>query len=79
MASTRYLYGDGFTEAHYAAVAQLAPSVAALAFAAGIEAELPGQVNCQAAILLRTDQPTTVGLGDSFVGGFLAAWPISGG
>ena len=75
MASTRYLYGDGFTESDYTTVARLPPSDAALAFATGIEAELPGQVHCQAAILLQTDQPTTVGLGDSFVGGFLAAWP----
>lgn len=75
MASTRYLYGDGFTESDYAAVARLPPSQAALTFAAGIEAALPGQVHCQAAILLQTDHPTTVGLGDSFVGGFLAAWP----
>jgi ADP-dependent phosphofructokinase/glucokinase len=75
MASTRYLYGDGFVESDYAAVARLPPSEAALAFATGIHAELPGQVRCEAAILLQTDHPTTVGLGDSFVGGFLAAWP----
>ena len=75
MASTRYLYGDGFTESDYAAVARLPPSRSALAFAAGIEAELPGLVRCEAGIVLQTDNPTTVGLGDSFVGGFLAAWP----
>jgi len=74
MASTRYLFGDGFTESDYAAVARLPPSRSALAFAAGIEAELPGSVRCEAGIVLQTDNPTTVGLGDSFVGGFLAAW-----
>ena len=78
MASTRYLYGDGFTDSDYAAVARLPPSQTGLAFVAGVEAELPGQVHGEAAILLHTDHPTTVGLGDSFVGGFLAAWPMMG-
>jgi ADP-dependent phosphofructokinase/glucokinase len=74
MASTRYLFGDDFTEADYNTVAVAHRSPAGAAFAAELEARLPGLVRCLPAILLHTDQPTTVGLGDTFVGGFLAAW-----
>ncbi len=74
MASTRYLYGDDFTRADYDRVDALPPGEAGVAFATAVEARLPGRVACRPAFVLRTDTPTTVGLGDTFVGGFLAAW-----
>lgn len=74
MASTRYLHGDNFTEAEYNQVAHAPPSDAGAAFATEIEALMPDVVRCVPAILLTTSNPTTIGLGDAFVGGFLAAW-----
>ena len=77
MASTRYVHGDNFTEVDYEHIAHASPSAAGTTFAAAIEALLPGLARCVPAILLTTPDPTTVGLGDSFVGGFLAAWSRS--
>jgi ADP-dependent phosphofructokinase/glucokinase len=34
---------------------------------------MPGQVRCLPTFILDADQPTTIGLGDTFVGGFLAS------
>lgn len=44
------------------------------ALADGPEARPPERVRCLPAKLFQTDQPTTVGLGDTFVGGFLDEW-----
>ena len=73
MASTRYLYGDDFSEADYAKMTQARASEAGTDFAARLQARLPGLVRCLAAKDMQTDHPTTVGLGDAFVGGFLEA------
>lgn len=78
MASTRYLCGDDFTEADYRAVARRPDQPPGAEFAREIEARLPGLVRCQPAKLLESTHPTTVGLGDTFVGGFLAAWVGAG-
>lgn len=40
-------------------------------FAEKIEANFGGCIRCLPAVDIKVDQPTTVGLGDSFVGGFL--------
>jgi ADP-dependent phosphofructokinase/glucokinase len=74
MASTRYLHGDGFSAAHYEQMLEAPERLAGAALAAALEARLPGRVRCLLAKDLQTSHPTTVGLGDAFVGGFLEAW-----
>lgn len=73
MASTRYLLGDGFTADDYRATAALEPTTAARVLAARIEEADPSRTCCEAALVLTVERPTTIGLGDTFVGGFLAA------
>lgn len=73
MASTRYFVGDGHTAADYERVAGLPEQPAGAAVAAALEARFPGRIVCRAALVLETDHPSTIGLGDTFVGGFIAA------
>lgn len=73
MASTRYLHGDGFTEQDYRAVEALANHERGAEVASRLESSLGGGVCAVAALVLETDSPTTIGLGDTFVGGFIAA------
>ncbi|KQY44386.1 ADP-dependent glucokinase/phosphofructokinase [Cellulomonas sp. Root137] len=74
MASTRYRLGDGFTADDYAATrAMTAPAVGQR-----VSAEVADLLGGDAAVVPALDlsdvaAPTTIGLGDSFVGGFLAA------
>lgn len=73
MASTRYLHGDAFTAAQHETAKGGPRHRGGLAFARALENLLPGEVCCVPALWLSTDRPTTVGLGDAFVGGFIAA------
>jgi ADP-dependent phosphofructokinase/glucokinase len=73
MASTRYCYGDGFTEREYREVGSLPPSARGAEFATAIEDRMGSAVRCLPAFVLTVDRPTTIGLGDTFVGGFIAA------
>ena len=73
MASTRYLYGDGFTEQDYRAVEALPSNARGAEVAAGLERSLGVGVRAVPALVLDTGSPTTIGLGDTFVGGFVAA------
>jgi ADP-dependent phosphofructokinase/glucokinase len=73
MSAVRYLYGDDFTEADYWAVRRRLQRQDGHIFAEAIEALLPGRVSCVPSYHLSSPTPTTVGLGDSFVGGFIAA------
>lgn len=73
MAATRYRLGDGHTAQDFADTADLARHPGGAAVVAAVERELPAVG--VAAFLLEVAQPTTIGLGDSFVGGFLAAVP----
>jgi ADP-dependent phosphofructokinase/glucokinase len=74
MASTRYWMGDGFTAEDYAATASLTPGTTAQRLVSDV-ADLLGPDACVVPALDLTGvaTPTTIGLGDSFVGGFLAA------
>jgi ADP-dependent phosphofructokinase/glucokinase len=74
MASTRYRLGDGFTADDYAVTGAMTPSPSAQRLTAEV-AGLLGPDACVVPALDLTDvaAPTTIGLGDSFVGGFLAA------
>jgi ADP-dependent phosphofructokinase/glucokinase len=73
MSGARYLFGDQFTGADYAAVRRGRRREDGRAFAQRLESLLPGQVCCEPSYRLSSAKPTTVGLGDSFVGGFIAA------
>jgi len=73
MASTRYRLGDGFTADDYAATGAMVPGAAGARAATEVEALLSGAVVVPALDLTDVASPTTIGLGDSFVGGFLAA------
>ncbi|CAN5331801.1 hypothetical protein BH11ACT5_BH11ACT5_14230 [soil metagenome] len=77
MAATRYRVGDGHTASDYDETGTLAVHSGGVAFAAAFEARFPGLAVCVPAYDLRTETPTTIGLGDSFVGGFFAAWSTS--
>ncbi|NQX14864.1 ADP-dependent glucokinase/phosphofructokinase [Rathayibacter sp. VKM Ac-2857] len=71
MASTRYLLGDGIIAADYDRVAQLPAQPGGVAVCAAVEARLPAV--CTPGLVLETDRPTTIGLGDAFAGGFVSA------
>jgi len=72
MASTRYRFGDDFTIADYTGMSRETRHPRGVALAATLETAVPGLV-CIPAFLLDDPHPTTIGLGDSFVGGFIAA------
>jgi ADP-dependent phosphofructokinase/glucokinase len=74
MASTRYRLGDGFTADDYAATAALPPGEVGATVAAEVARLLgPGATVIPSLDLTAVPAPTTIGLGDTFVGGFLAA------
>lgn len=73
MAGTRFRVGDGLTAAEYERTSRMPRQPAAVEFGAALEARLPGRVSVVPAYALDVAAPTTIGLGDSFVGGFIAA------
>lgn len=72
MAATRYVHGDGFTAEDYTATGRREPGPQGARFAGEVEV-VAGDVACEPAYVLDVPRPTTIGLGDTFVGGFLAA------
>ncbi|WP_167202663.1 ADP-dependent glucokinase/phosphofructokinase [Actinomyces respiraculi] len=68
MASTRFLHGDAYTRAEYDAVATAAREQVGTALArdAGL---LAAGVRIAPGFAVRTEHPTTIGLGDAFIGG----------
>lgn len=75
MASARYCHGDDFTAADYDTLAAMARSPLGAEFADALAARLGSAVCCVPANTLTVDKATTIGLGDTFVGGFIAALP----
>lgn len=73
LAGVRYWRGDDFTVDDLASVAALPVRPDGQRFAEQVSAELAEAVCCVPTRLIETDTPTTIGLGDTFVGGFLAA------
>ncbi|MFV0428399.1 MAG: ADP-dependent glucokinase/phosphofructokinase [Arachnia sp.] len=73
MASTRYIYGDGFDAEDYLRTASLPRSPAGARAAQGIE-RLAADIVCVPGRSLSAAKATTIGLGDTFVGGFIAAY-----
>ncbi|PUB27052.1 ADP-dependent phosphofructokinase/glucokinase [Promicromonospora sp. AC04] len=78
MASTRYLVGDGQTAQDYARTAAMDPPERGIAFARELERRFGARLACRPALALTTPTPTTIGLGDSFVGGFIAVLAAGG-
>ena len=73
LASTLYCYGDGFTLADYERVCAMPSHAGGRDFSQLLEARLGDAVCCVPAHALDVPDPTTIGLGDTFVGGFVAA------
>jgi ADP-dependent phosphofructokinase/glucokinase len=73
IASTRYCYGDDYTDEQYELARSLPARPEALEFATALEEQMGSVVRCIPGFRLEVAQPTTIGLGDSFVGGFLAS------
>jgi ADP-dependent phosphofructokinase/glucokinase len=72
MASARYVYGDSLTLAQYESVASFPHNSAAGAVEAAVTTRLSQQFAFSQGFQLDIESPTTIGLGDTFIGGFLA-------
>jgi len=77
MASTRYHCGDTLTLDDYEEMAGRARNPVATAVGDALMAEFGNQSVFSPGIALDTDTPTSIGLGDSFIGGFLAELALS--
>jgi ADP-dependent phosphofructokinase/glucokinase len=73
MAATRYRHGDNFTCDDVDRLRRQPRRPESVAFASALRERTGDTVHCVAAFALDVENPTTVGLGDTFVGGFLAA------
>jgi hypothetical protein len=73
VASTRYSHGDEYTDRHYDLMRHRPRRPEAVEFAAALEDRMGAAVRCVPGFRLDVAEPTTIGLGDAFVGGFLAA------
>ncbi|MFV2017339.1 ADP-dependent glucokinase/phosphofructokinase [Micromonospora sp. LOL_023] len=73
MAALRYRHGDDFTDSDIERLRRHPRRPGSVAFAAELRARLGDRVHCVPAFALDVTNPTTVGLGDTFVGGFLTA------
>jgi ADP-dependent phosphofructokinase/glucokinase len=72
MAATRYGHGDDFTDEDVERLRRRPRRPESVAFAAALRSRLGEVVDCVPGFALDVENPTTVGLGDTFVGGFLA-------
>lgn len=72
IACTRYSRGDDYTHDDYDSMRTLPRAADAVRFAASLEARMGTVVCCVPGLRMDVAEPTTVGLGDTFVGGFLA-------
>ena len=73
MASTRYVKGDVFTPSDFKQVSEYPKSKSGSEFANEMQTRFGAEANCIPGFELRVEKPTTIGLGDTFVGGFVAA------
>ena len=73
MATTRYRFGDDFTIENYKETENLNPKEEGTVFADKLKKLLGNKVCCVPVVHVKEINTTTVGLGDSFVGGFLPA------
>lgn len=72
MATTRFRHGDDWTVENHQEIGSLPPGAAGARFAAAIAALLRDRVCCIPVAQVAQANATTIGLGDAFVGGFLA-------
>ena len=72
-ASARYLRGDAMTAADIVAIGDLPHHPAGVAVVDALRVRSAGRIHGVAARSLLSDDPTTIGLGDTFVGGFVAS------
>ncbi|MDR1443311.1 MAG: ADP-dependent glucokinase/phosphofructokinase [Treponema sp.] len=73
MATARFRFGDDFTCKDYAGTGALPREDRGTAFAGEIQALLGDRVCCVPSFLVPEKNVTTIGLGDTFAGGFLPA------
>jgi ADP-dependent phosphofructokinase/glucokinase len=73
MAATRYSHGDTFTGEDVDRLRHRPRRPESATFAAALRALMGDTIHCVPGFVLDVENPTTVGLGDTFVGGFLAA------
>jgi ADP-dependent phosphofructokinase/glucokinase len=73
LATARYCYGDDFTVENYEACAGLSPGQDNAAFAEAVNRLPDDTIYCVPVAHIEQANVTTVGLGDTFVGGFLSA------
>ncbi|MEU8609917.1 ADP-dependent glucokinase/phosphofructokinase [Actinoplanes sp. NPDC048791] len=73
MAATRYCHGDDFTDEDVDRLRRQPRRRESVAFAAELGERMGDVVHCVPGFELDVGNPTTVGLGDTFVGGFLTA------
>ncbi|WP_238005454.1 ADP-dependent glucokinase/phosphofructokinase [Dactylosporangium sp. AC04546] len=78
MAATRYCHGDDFTDEDVERLRRLPRRPESVAFAAALHSRMGETVDCVPGFALDVQNPTTVGLGDTFVGGFLAELALKG-
>ncbi|GAA4262719.1 ADP-dependent glucokinase/phosphofructokinase [Dactylosporangium darangshiense] len=78
MAATRYCHGDDFTDEDVERLRRQPRRPESVAFAAALRARMGETVDCVPGFELDVQNPTTVGLGDTFVGGFLAELALKG-
>jgi ADP-dependent phosphofructokinase/glucokinase len=81
MAAARYCHGDDFTDEDVERLRRRPRRPESVAFATALRSRMGETVHCVPGFALDVQNPTTVGLGDTFVGGFLAvlAARIGGG
>jgi ADP-dependent phosphofructokinase/glucokinase len=73
MATTRYVNGDEPTDEDVAGLRRLPRRSESEVFAAALQQRLGDTVRCAPGFAVDAENPTTVGLGDTLVGGFLSA------
>ena len=73
MATTRFCYGDEFGVQEYQEIAALPSNTEGAQYAAAVTELLPNEICCVPVAAVTHPNPTTIGLGDAFVGGFLPA------
>jgi ADP-dependent phosphofructokinase/glucokinase len=73
MATTRFCHGDNFTIQNYKEIERLSPDKDNTIFADTINKLLGDKIYCVPVAHVEPPTATTVGLGDTFVGGFLPA------
>lgn len=72
VAAARYAYGDDFTDEDVDRMRRQPRRPESTAFAEALRSRMGDTVHCVPSFALDVGNPTTVGLGDTFVGGFLA-------